>query len=198
MGPFRYRPSVFRVSEPFSVWEESTVERRQFMGVAGLSFLGAVSLPVCARADDTEGGWRTCKKCQGLWFAEGGEKRPGKCPDGGAHDATDSEKFALLIVESKEAQVGWRRCQKCEGLWYAAGGDKRQGKCPDGKTHDETGSEKYFIIQNNANAAGRDNWRWCMKCEGMWYAADEKKEGKCPAGGGHSKQGSGNYVLPKG
>jgi acetyl-CoA carboxylase beta subunit len=177
---------------------EVFVNRRHFIKVAGLTTLGVIGIPVCARAADTESGWRSCKKCEGLWFAKGGEKRAGKCPDGGAHDATGSEKYELISNEdNNEGQKQWRRCNKCEGLWFAGGGLRRLGKCPDGGSHDSTNSEKYVLIQNDVNAVGQDEWRWCHKCEGLWFGGDEKREGKCPAGGTHTKIGSGNYVLRK-
>lgn len=41
---------------------------------------------------------------------------------------------------------------------------------------------------------GRDEWRWCGKCEGLFFGANVASS-HCPAGGGHILKGSGNYVL---
>jgi hypothetical protein len=43
----------------------------------------------------TQGDWRWCNKCQGLFFAGHG---PGVCPQGGGHDKTGSGDYKLLIV----------------------------------------------------------------------------------------------------
>lgn len=54
-----------------------------------------------AHDDDTaagQQGWRWCKKCEGLFFADGGEDRKGKCPAGDGHDDSDSGKYTLPHV----------------------------------------------------------------------------------------------------
>ena len=61
------------------------MERRHFIKVASLAAISAVGLPVCVSAAESQGGWRWCKKCEGLWFADGGEARKGKCPAGESH-----------------------------------------------------------------------------------------------------------------
>ena len=76
-------------------------------------------------------GWKWCKKCEGLFFAEG--EGSGVCPAGKEHDASESGRYVMLIG-ADGGQTGWRRCKKCEGLFF--GGEKRRGSCPAGKEHD--------------------------------------------------------------
>lgn len=92
-------------------------------------------------------GWRWCKKCEGLWFAGGGDERKGKCPAGKHHDATDSGNYVLVLNdENAQGQNEWRWCKKCEGLWFA-GGEKREGKCPGGDVHSKDDSGNYTLVQ---------------------------------------------------
>ena len=171
--------------------------RRDFIKVVGLSATGVLVTPVCVSAADAQGGWRWCKKCEGLWFADGGADRKGKCPAGEGHDTTDSGKYSLAHNDDDAAgQGGWRWCKKCEGLWFADAPD-RKGKCPAGEGHDTADSGMYTLTHNVDDAAGQQGWRWCKKCEGLWFGdggADRK--GKCPAGDGHDAADSGKYTLP--
>jgi hypothetical protein len=172
------------------------VKRRQFLKIAGLTAVGVLGVPVCVRADSQKG-WRWCKKCEGMWFADGGEKRPGRCPAGQAHDTDGSGSYILTLNDDNAAgQQGWRWCKKCEGLWFADGGEKRPGQCPAGGGHDTDGSGSYVLVLDDDNAAGQQGWRWCKKCEGLWFAdGGEKRPGKCPAGETHTADGSGRYTL---
>jgi hypothetical protein len=167
------------------------------MKVAGLAAIGVAGIPVCARAAEGQSGWRWCKKCEGLWFADGGDDRKGKCPAGDTHDTTDSGKYVVTQNNDDAAgQQGWRWCKKCEGLWFADGGDDRKGKCPAGDNHDSTDSGKYVLTHNNDDAPGQKGWRWCKKCEGLWFAdGGEDRKGKCPARGEHHQRESGSYTL---
>jgi hypothetical protein len=173
------------------------MERRQFVKVAGLAALGVIGMPAGASAVENQGGWRWCRKCEGMWFADGGEERKGKCPAGGSHNTTDSGSYILVQNDDNAAgQQGWRWCKKCEGLWFADGGETRKGRCPAGETHEATDSGNYVLILDDDNATGQQGWRWCKKCEGLWFAdGGEKRQGKCPAGETHETTGSGKYTL---
>lgn len=93
-----------------------------------------------------QSGWRWCKKCEGLWFADGGADRKGQCPAGESHDETDSGDYTLLHNDRAAAgQRSWRWCHKCEGLWFAGGGAARPGKCPAGDGHAVAASGKYTL-----------------------------------------------------
>jgi hypothetical protein len=173
------------------------MERRHFLKVAGLAAVGVVGIPVGAAAAENQAGWRWCKKCEGLWFADGGDSRKGKCPAGENHDTTDSGNYLLTQNEDDAAgQQGWRWCKKCEGLWFADGGETRKGKCPAGGSHEDTDSGKYTLIHNDDDAKGQQGWRWCKKCEGLWFAdGGESRKGKCPAGDNHDMTDSGKYTV---
>lgn len=96
-----------------------------------------------------QAGWRWCKKCEGLWFADGGAERKGKCPAGDNHDDADSGKYTLIHNDDEAAgQKDWRWCKKCEGLWFAGGGSDRPGKCPAKDAHDATDSGKYTLTHS--------------------------------------------------
>jgi hypothetical protein len=82
------------------------MERRRFVKVAGLAALGAVGIPVGAAAAESQSGWRWCKKCEGLWFADGGEDRKGRCPAGETHSSVDSGSYSLVQEGPKRRPIG--------------------------------------------------------------------------------------------
>lgn len=47
------------------------MRRCDFIKVVGLSATGVLFTPVCVSAAEPQGGWRWCKKCEGLWYAGG-------------------------------------------------------------------------------------------------------------------------------
>jgi hypothetical protein len=173
------------------------MERREFVKVAGLAAIGVIGIPVGAAGKESQGGWRWCKKCEGLWFADGGDDRKGKCPAGGTHTSADSGSYVLTQNDDNAAgQQGWRWCKKCEGLWFGDGGENRKGKCPGGGTHELADSGNYALTHNDDNAAGQQGWRWCKKCEGLWFAdGGEARKGRCPAGETHTDADSGRYAV---
>ena len=63
-----------------------------------------------------QGGWRSCSKCQGFFFA--GLPDPGDVPAGGRHTAAVTP-YAMLYDGRGSAllQHGWRSCPKCRGLY---------------------------------------------------------------------------------
>ena len=173
------------------------MHRRDFMKVTGVSAASVLISPLCVSAAEPQEGWRWCKKCEGLWFADGGADRQGKCPAGDDHDASDSGKYSLAHNDDDaKGQAGWRWCKKCEGLWFADGGADRKGKCVVDGGHDATASGKYTLIHNDEDAAGQQDWRWCKKCEGLWFAGGgPDRQGKCPAGDSHDDTDSGKYTV---
>jgi hypothetical protein len=95
--------------------------------------------------DDVAGaqpGWRWCRKCQGLFYS----LNPiSVCPDGVAHDPSQSGPYSLQISDSIPGTQGkWRWCTQCQGLFYAGG--TSQGVCPSGGlAHDSNGSGPYGV-----------------------------------------------------
>jgi len=133
-------------------------------------------------------GWRWCKKCEGMFFAE---VSLGKCPAAGGHDKTASGDYAITVNSvSGVGQHFWRWCNKCQGLFFAGHGP---GQCPAGAGHDLKGSGDYSLVQNLRTTGAQDNWRWCHKCQGLFFAGHGT--GKCPAGAGHDQTGSGDYNV---
>jgi rubrerythrin len=139
--------------------------------------------------------WRWCNKCQGLAFA--GNRSPGSCPAGGAHDHAGSGNYHLLkdtSIPIPFSQDNWRWCNKCQGLAFA--GNASPGPCPAGAQHDHGQSGNYILFKDVPIPvpSGQENWRWCNKCQGLAFAGSASP-GACPAGAQHDHGGSGNYVL---
>ena len=93
-----------------------------------------------------QGGWRWCKKCQGLFFAAGANN--GVCPkDHQPHDGTASAHYAVVPGSETRPgqQAGWRWCRKCQGLFFA---DNPSGQvCPaDQGLHDGSQSLAYVAL----------------------------------------------------
>ena len=91
-----------------------------------------------------QGGWRRCKKCEGMFYGE--TSRGGKCPAGGAHDKSESGNY--LVTQNTPDDSGqhyWRWCNKCQGMFYAGHGT---GTCSSGGGHDDDGSGDYSLAQN--------------------------------------------------
>jgi hypothetical protein len=144
-----------------------------------------------------QGGWRHCKKCQGLFFRA---NHPSVCPAGGEHDDVGSGRYALFITDAAGAglQGSWRYCKECKGLWNTdwtglsvcpATADRMRPR-----PHSQDGSGAYALIFMNLGARGGEagglqgNWHWCQKCWGLWSAGNGI--GVCPAGRGHLKPGA--------
>ncbi|MBI3796747.1 MAG: M36 family metallopeptidase, partial [Deltaproteobacteria bacterium] len=136
----------------------------------------------------TQGNWRWCHKCQGLYFAG----NPGShCPAGGAHDLAGSGNYFLVQnAPLYPGQPNWRWCHKCQGLYFAGNPGSH---CPTGGAHDLAGSGDYSLINQNPLAPGQHGWRWCHKCQGLYFGGNAGPV--CPAGGAHDQAGSGDYTL---
>ena len=144
------------MSEP----SRRTVFRQIAVAVAGAGAMvcaapaPAAPVPKVAAKPKTftaQEGWRWCKKCEGMFFAEGEGK--GTCPAGKEHDGSESGRYAMLIA-AEGGQAGWRRCTKCEGLFY--GGEKRRGSCPAGKEHDPDAVEYVSCTASSEIPPGKE------------------------------------------
>jgi hypothetical protein len=171
--------------------------RRSVLRKAILIGLGAGTLVVTNLATSaepanagTQGNWRWCRKCQGMFFP--GNGTTGKCPAGGGHDQSISWQYYLnyepTYDETSSYQRNWRWCGKCQGLFYAGNGTT--GKCPAGGGHYQSVSVDYVL---DTLPGGQGNWRWCGNCQGLFYAGNGT--GKCPVGGGHYQSVSADYNI---
>ena len=142
-----------------------------------------------------QGGWRTCTRCQGLFF--GGANWPSVCPKGGAHQA-GADEHRLYMGNVPRTLPGvpqdrWRWCQKCGGLHYIGGA---LGACPAGGVHTvETSGDYWNVIGDVDTPLLRPGFRWCSRCQGLWYPAGGASQ--CPAGGAHISTGSGPCTVLK-
>ena len=114
----------------------------QSLAVAGgaLAASSVVAAPVPkqkakAYTFSVQPGWRWCKKCEGLFFAQNGTN--GVCPAGEGHDASGSGSY-VMTIGAESGQEGWRRCTKCEGLFIKT---ERKSVCPAGKEHEADKAE---------------------------------------------------------
>ncbi len=89
----------------------------------------------------TQGGWRWCVRCEGMFFAAAGKS---VCPAGGAHEGSQSGHYHVMFNSTfPYGQNGWRYCKKCQGSFY--GGHPSKGHCPAGGAHDGAGSFDYWM-----------------------------------------------------
>ena len=91
-----------------------------------------------------QGGWRWCRKCQGMFFA--GDESQGVCPANHiGHDASLSGHYSMVLDDGINCigQLHWRECRKCRGLFYS--GNPDQGACPAGGAHQATISDMYQL-----------------------------------------------------
>jgi hypothetical protein len=146
---------------------------------------------LCYRAGTEQPGWRWCHKCEGMFFGDNPSK--GVCPAGGAHDPSQSGRYAGLFGDtSPGAQGSWRWCHKCQGKFFA--GNPSQGVCPASGAHDASQSGHYAtLLPANDGAGQQGSWRWCHKCQGMFFAG-HPTHGVCPTGGSHDPSQSGQYA----
>lgn len=93
-------------------------------------------------------GWRYCRKCSALFFANNETK--GVCPkDHGHHDDSESGPYELLHTTNVSTIIRnfyrWRWCRKCEQLFRPP--SNSLSFCPRGGPHDSTGSGFYYVQQ---------------------------------------------------
>lgn len=198
------------VAGQFDVETVALHELGHIIGLGHSSVAGAVMAPTVSAnftkrtltADDisgastlypSQGDWRWCNKCQGLFF--GGN--PGSvCPeDNGTHSQVGSGNYILAhnMAATPGWQSDWRHCSKCQGLFF---GGNPGSVCPkDGNEHTKVGSGNYSLLHNAAVAAGQQaNWRYCSKCKGLFFGGNSGSV--CPKDKQeHTQVGSGNYSL---
>ncbi|GAA1033215.1 hypothetical protein GCM10009557_34270 [Virgisporangium ochraceum] len=123
----------------------------------------------------TQSGWRWCRNCKGLWFANLAADG-GCCPRrrGLPHTSQGSGNYQLLFSSDPgSGQTGWRWCSSCKGLWYktsVSDGGIEGGYCASSGLlqHTSQGSGNYKIELASAGG-GQSNWRFCFQCRGLWF-----------------------------
>lgn len=137
-----------------------------------------------------QSGWRSCPKCQGMFYA--GFPGKGVCPAGGQHNQDNSFAYGMEFDSpgSDTDQTAWAACAKCQGMFFA--GFPQKGVCPAGGEHDQTNSFAYEMLHDLSAPNTQSEFRSCAKCQGLFYGP---LKGVCPAGGEHSQEGSFNYAV---
>lgn len=155
---------------------------RAMMGSVALAALAG--LPGAANAHAQEGvaqeGWRRCRKCQIMFFAEDLDRGFGVCPAGGAHDPSSRDHYYLRRGPERAGvqQAGWSWCMKCTGLYARVRGN--MGVCPARGPHDNF-SGAYAVLLGDDRGGRQGGWLWCSKCMGMFYGRGGG--GVCPRDG---------------
>lgn len=147
------------------------------MAMGSVAFFALAGLPGTANAFAQEG-WRWCRKCQIMFFAQDRAGGFGVCPAGGRHDPSASD-YYYLRMEPEIAGVqqgGWSWCMKCMGLYGSVGAN--MGACPAGGSHNNF-SGAYAAVLGEEGPGQQGGWRWCRKCMGMFYG--RAGGGVCPA-----------------
>src|SRR5271166_3094715 len=113
-------------------------------------------------------GWRTCKKCRGLFYGPGAGSS--SCPAGTHHDATGSPSLALQVDDGSPSsnQKGWRWCRHCQGLFFAP---NPPGPCPvgAGRVHDGSTSAAYDLPFRGVPWIGTYTFNGDLRAEGSNY-----------------------------
>jgi hypothetical protein len=128
----------------------------------------------------TQNGWAFCFKCEGLFYSRGSSN--GVCPAGGAHDPGKSGSYSLdfsLAGSSLAAEAATR----ASAMGQAA-------------------AETAMLARAEAGA-GRSDWKWCRRCEGLFYDGNGLDKTLCPAWNPkksssshfHDPKGSGDYTV---
>lgn len=180
----------------------SIIDRRDFLrGSAALlatplvipSF-AAASTGAVADNGNFQSEWRSCNKCQTLFF--NGFPGKGSCPAGAGHTSAGSFNYILphgnQLTETEKAQVNWRYCSKCYSMYWDGSADK--GRCQAGGGHTASGFKFRLPHDMPGDGHNQTSWRFCQKCHVMFYDGFPGK-GNCAFGGGHSAYGY-NFVLP--
>lgn len=133
--------------------------------------------------------WRSCSKCQSLFFGPFG----GICPTGGSHDASGSFDYISIYNAASAAnlQNSWQSCKKCQCLHFTG----FTGACAAGGTHDDANSFRYSVLFNCGATSKRQNgWQSCVKCRQLFFGPFSSR-GHCAAGGRHDGQNSYDYSV---
>jgi hypothetical protein len=118
----------------------------------------------------SQGDWRFCRKCGGM-FWDGDANFKGACPGGTQAEpghASAGFNFVLLhdVPGAPRTQRAWRFCAKCAGLYFD-GYSPNTGACrgAGGGGHAPAGFE--FVLPHNPGGELDGGWRFCVKCFGM-------------------------------
>ncbi|MEV8327693.1 CAP domain-containing protein [Kitasatospora sp. NPDC056731] len=130
--------------------------------------------------------WRSCYKCQTLFFDILPEK--GACPAGQGHKAFGfAYSFPSDATETPTQQTNWRRCGNCCALFFD--GFPEKGTCAAGGGHQASGYMCTVRHDGSGDAPTQQtNWRYCGNCYAMFFDGFPEK-GTCAAGGGHQASG---------
>ncbi|PRY01429.1 hypothetical protein [Allonocardiopsis opalescens] len=169
--------------------DERVLDRRALIATALLAGTGlALGTAAAPAAAGTDTGFRWCGRCQGMWFAFGGDN--GHCPvhhwwdhnhqqDGSAHywfvderPAPGQDSFGMLALK-------W--CQTCKGAFFGGG----PGVCPNNSAG-HTPSVRTFRIESNLLAplsgfAKQGGWRRCVGCRALFFMGNGREVTHCPA-----------------
>jgi hypothetical protein len=191
-------PQASATARPAAISRRALLRGTAATGIA-VALAGAASVLTAAPALASQGGWRWCNQCQGLWYGfNGPSNKP--CPLNPSlitHNSSGSGNYTLMDGNQRANQDGWRWCRFCQGLWYT--GNSCAGFCParGAQGHSSQGSVPYALFVTDIGSLfppGQELRAWCYKCQGLSYRG--VSVGYCPAGGGHSAAGSLNYAVP--
>jgi hypothetical protein len=156
--------------------------RTSFRGhtALGHKFVLKHGIPPSAERD---GGWRSCKKCEAM-FWDGNPEFKGVCQVSGAHEADplnlQDYSFVRSAAEDPRNQANWQRCENCLALFWNGGTLK--GLCPKtGGEHVGTGPgllAPHLSIREDKKTQA--HWRFCGKCKGLFWDGDGSSKGVCP------------------
>ncbi|MFE0019448.1 hypothetical protein [Amycolatopsis sp. NPDC059021] len=161
--------------------------------------IGALSVAAATPAGASQGGWKWCERCAGLWFS--GNNTRGSCPAGdlfdGGHHSNGSGNYVLKFTSDGGAgEDGWVWCHNCQGLWsifWHVVRGQTASRCPNGSPgpgHSTLGSGQYRIESlpdGMDGPGGQSNWDICIKCSGLFFAGNPTL-GRCPGGGAHQRR----------
>ncbi|OLF12615.1 hypothetical protein BU204_28685 [Actinophytocola xanthii] len=180
------------------------------VGVAvGSVVVGLSTVPAAAATD----GFRWCRRCQSLWFVDGGDN--GHCPVthlwDHSHYRDASGAYVLRRdVEPGAGQTGWHWCEYCKAVFYSGQGELGWGRCPNdpsgfgahwpGDREIAPGGQRYVSFRmetetRNNGAGAQAGWRFCFRCNGMFFAFNGLPATHCPTGGRHDDSRSDRYLM---
>jgi hypothetical protein len=161
---------------------------------AGVVAAGAMSVAHAGSAkaaDDLQGNWAWCSKCQGLYYPNSASSI---CPNGyGRHGQAKSyEYFVYHNVSGNDYwQVNWAWCDLCAGLFYGDG-KTTSGSCPGlaGYGPHQNSGYNYALGHNGAAApigyGSQYGWLWCSQCQGVFTAVRKTAPASAPLTAPHT------------
>ncbi|MFI7194920.1 hypothetical protein ACIBQ0_34770 [Nocardia nova] len=177
-------------------WCAHDTSRQRFESHAPLGLHFVLSHDIAPTAN-RRSGWRSCGKCEALFFD--GTTFKGVCQrDNGPHrpDPSVPENFSLEIgtVEDSQHQSNWKQCRDCmAGFWSVPDADA--GLCPAGGQHRSTG-ELFRMAHSSFGPyeVGQPDWRFCHKCCSLYFGGESP--GLCSRDGGPHEAAGYNFQVP--